>query len=107
MEFVHRIRGIERVFIMPVLHPHLVVPGMREVPHHARGWGGCSPMECERIAFLAGMMPASRDDEVLVQGPLADSGNEPFPDSRPIMTNRKLMAVVVPCVEIADHRDPG
>ena len=42
---------------------------------------------------------------ILVQRALADAGDEPFPDARAVVTHGEMMAVLVPAVEIADHRD--
>src|SRR6266540_3460061 len=53
------------------------------------------------------MMVMAGDNVILVQRTLQHAGDKSFPDPRAVLTNRKRMGVIVPRVEVSDHRDPG
>ncbi len=107
VEFVHGEGRPERIPGVPLLHPLVVAPVVSEVPDEGGGAGRRLPGKREGIALVAAVAVVTGYDVILVQSAVADAGDEPFPDARAVVTDGELMAVVVPAVEVADHRDPG
>ena len=102
VQLVDRNGRVQRVAPRPALHPFLVLPLVRQLPHLRR----CVRPDLRgksvgvRLVRLVGVV--TRRDVIFVQRPAADAGDEPLPHARRTRLHR--VASGIPSVEVADHR---
>src|ERR1700730_9284088 len=107
MQFVHGLRGIQRIAMPAVFHPFLVSPFVGEIPDY-----GCSPWrylasERKGVALIDRVTRVFRYDVILVHSAGADATQEPRPDAGRICSRFEAIRLRVPTVEISDHGDRG
>jgi hypothetical protein len=90
---------------MPVFHPWIIPPFVPEVPHPGRGLGRALPAEGEGIAFVYLIAIVVRVDMIFVVHPMGDARDEPLPHARAIPPDFQGMSILVPAIEVPDHRN--
>jgi hypothetical protein len=103
VHFVNRDRRFDRALRAALLHPVAVVPGVVEVPHGRGRARRFLLVKAQRVGLVGAIAVLMRFDVVLVQGALADAGNESFPDSGTAARAQRVR-LRMPMIEVADHR---
>jgi hypothetical protein len=89
----------------PLGHPFLVIPDIVEIMDHRGLFRRDLIVKRERIRFVGPVSAMARSDMILVGNSLLHLGDEPLPDPGSV-PGTKEMYLLVPTVEISDHRDP-
>ena len=104
VHLVDRLRCIERVSPALRRHPLAVAPFVVERPHDRRRVRRHLAVERDRIGLVDLVATVPRTEVVLVARPVAQLGDEPFPDAGR-RAGAKRVAGGLPAVEVADHRN--
>jgi hypothetical protein len=87
--------------VVPLLHPFAVTPFVGKIPDVGGGAWRLLVKKTYRIGFVDVIPVMVRSDVELVQIPLAQAGDEAFPD--PGVPARSQDVRAVPSIEAADH----
>ena len=104
MHFVSRNRRVKFVALSPLTHPFGVAPFVGEVPHDGRGARRNFVVEAVRIGLVDRVHVVARANVVLVDGSLAEIGDEGLPRAG-TLARVHGMRIEIPAVEVADYRD--
>ena len=101
MDLVDGNGSVQGISVLPLLHPLLIRPLVREIPYDGGGARRFFVKKTEGIRFVDYASVMLRDDMELINGTISDSGNEPLPDAG-TSTGAQRMGTVVPSVEAAN-----
>src|ERR1700747_2830651 len=101
MDLVNGNGSVQGISLLPLLHPLLIRPLVREIPYDGGGAGRFLMKKTEGIGFVNYVSVMLRCDMELINRTIGDSGNKSLPDAgTPVGAQR--VGTGVPPVEAAN-----
>ena len=104
MHLINRPRCGERITLGAIVHPIAVLPLIVEPPAARGGARRHFPIECKRIALVHTVVVEAGHHAIFVARAWGDVRDESLPQSAAIAARGQRMSILVPAVEIPEHR---